>query len=105
MFVERINREELSKAIKSIDIDVDIYEFLKRNDEGLYIQIDNGCMGPNPEFVITDFEVKSLNSYARITEKFMKKFMKKFLLEKFGEEYKTAYNENLKNKFEEEIIK
>ena len=105
MFVERINRQELSKAIKSVEIDVDIYEIIKRNGEGFYIQIDNGCMGPNPEFVITDFDVEPLNTFARMNENFMKKFMKKFLFEKFGEEYKTAYNENLKKNYEEELIK
>lgn len=105
MFIEKVKKEELKKYFNKITQDFSISEFYSMTDEIYYLQLFTDNYSVKPEFVVTDFGVRGLNRYGRMNEKGFSEVIKEFMINKFGEEYKKAYNEDLNKDLNSEMIK
>ena len=78
---------------------------------GQYINIHNKVMvtfvlnnGAHRSLIMNDFSADA-NGVPCIYPERLNKMFKAFMYFKFGNEYKNAFNENLRKKYEEEMIK
>ena len=107
MFVERLTKEDIIEFINSCSIkkysitDINHFNFYGFNRWDVRLEKVDKYDSFNKfkyTIVLEDF---SIDGACLIDKKLFKAFMYK----KFGEEYKQAFNDQLKRKFEEELIK
>ncbi|MBE7075330.1 MAG: hypothetical protein E7376_05070 [Clostridiales bacterium] len=72
---------------------------------GIHLKFLLDSHGPTPEYTLTDYDVVPLNSFAKLNYIATKDCWKSFLLEEFKDEYKDAFNKQLTEAYEKEIIK
>lgn len=102
MFLERVSNEELAEFIGK-ETYFSKLTFERGEVNGIVyasVHIDE-----DTELFFRDFDILIMDCEYDEDEEYMKNQWKKFMHEKFGEEYKKAYNENLMKKYEEEMIK
>ena len=103
MFVEKLTKKDVKDFIAIVNISND-HAFLSANFVevgGLntwFVKFRNLETNKTYTISFTDFNVVSS------LPKFKARF-KAFMVRKFGEEYKKAFNKNLKQKYKEEMIK
>jgi len=103
MFIERLSYNEIKDFVQEAT-KMQADSIGKIGDEQVVLIYNTEGVNQEKSGVyLKDFECRSqlLNS----TTKSLKKQWKQFMYSKFGEEYKQAFNEDLKRKFEEELIK
>ena len=107
MFIERLKDEEVlefiqrptiilpTQTIREIKINRD-----RQNAIRVYITLPNGCIRM---FSLNDFSIATDKEC--IDAKELKFEWEYYMCDKFGEEYKKAFNDNIKKKYEAELIK
>ncbi|MBQ9786347.1 MAG: hypothetical protein IJW25_02660 [Clostridia bacterium] len=104
MFIERLSDAEIKTFIESNIQDEYIEEYCSVNRYGnegsLFLRLMNGslrCISFNDFNIGTEMENVDVDG--------LKSAWKNFIYQKFGEEYKQAFNDNLRKKYEQELIK
>ena len=104
MFVEKLTDADIKEFIeRNIQVEY-IQEYCSVNRYGnegsLFLRLINGalrCISFNDFNIGTEMENVDVDS--------LKSAWKNFMLQVFGNEYKQAYNENLRQQYESEMIK
>jgi len=105
MFIERLKDEEILEFLKNslfvIAKDISERGEIKRYGDAVavFVKLDNGAIRI---ISLSDFNVSTDKEISAPMLNFQ---WKKFMHQKSGDEYKQAFNENLKKKYEEEMIK
>ena len=104
MFIERLSDEEIKSFVKQyVKNDwTGEYRALNRygDEASLFITIYGGALR---SVCINDYNISTDLEYVDRDE--IGSLWKKFMYEKFGDEYKQAFNENLRKEYESEMIK
>lgn len=104
MFVEKLTRQDVEVFIKALGLE-ERYEITSINHINVYslnkwdIRLKSKSTGVRAGIAFDDFVVFGDTNY------YTKNVFKAFMYAKFGEEYKQAFNERLKQKYESELIK
>ena len=102
MFVEKLTKDEIKELIYSLNIGnyaVESIDYIGVYDiNRWWVELKNND-GIGKSIFVSDFEIQAKGLYMD------KNIFKSFMYKKFGEEYKQAFNDQLKRKFEEELIK
>lgn len=104
MFIDRLTKDDVQELITDLNLDknfwisdvnyLDFYEFQRWE-----IKLVRKTSGFRSTISFKDFEIHgNCSSYD-------KQAFKDFMCKKFGDEYKQAFNERLRKKYEEEMIK
>lgn len=105
MFVERLTKDDVRELINSLNIKdysitliqrIDIYGFNRWSVD--LLKNDEFRSRPSRATVV----IEDFRTYGLWVDK---KLFKAYMYKKFGEEYKQAFNDQLKRKYEEELIK
>ena len=104
MFIDRLRQKDIDVFIKALGL-CDRYEIMSVDRVKVYsidrweINMKSKSTGRRNHIYFVDFNV-----YGDCTS-YTKQVFKAFMLAKFGDEYKQAFNENLRKKYESEMIK
>ena len=93
MFVEKVDLKSFNNYISS---EMGYPVKSENGTSGIYLVIDTGSYGPQPEYMVGDFKVKSLNAYASLNEEFVSKRCRNYLLNTF-DNYKSEYNKYIES--------
>ena len=93
MFVEKVNVNSLEDYLSTT---VGYPVSVKRVENGIYAKIETGYYGPQPEYLIEDFDVKALNSYGELNKGFFWGKCKEYYLQNFVN-YKSEYNKHIES--------
>ncbi len=104
MFVEKLTSSDVEKIAKKLTLAktykvVDVKNLSIAWYSGWQVTVVNSVTGGRRTFTLTDYEI--VNHIAKEDNERFKQLM----YAKFGDEYKTAFNENLRKKYEAEMIK
>jgi len=102
MFIEKLKDEEIQKFIENNIKQEFIQEYglFNREEDRLYIRLFNGAL--------RDVFVNDFHLYTNLEDVDTTKInfeWSNFMYQKFGNEYKQAYNENLRQQYESAMIK
>lgn len=101
MFVERLTKKDIVNLMKKLGYCVDFNLIKTENSIQIRFQFNL-----NPYcLTIEDFSIKLVVNCFDSTKPKHNNLFKLFMKDKFGDEYKTAFNENLRKKYEAEMIK
>lgn len=92
MFIEKIHPQTIRKFFYSLCAGVDR---IQKTPEGYRVRLTKGSLGPQPEYILGDFDCKA-NEYADLTKAYVEKNWRIYLYFKFGEEYKEALFDHIK---------
>ena len=103
MFIEKLTKKDIVSIIKEVmNFDGEISSIRKTDKE---IIVRYMGIWYAHEITISDFSVNAnINAIDETKVEHQNKF-KAFMLNKFGDKYKQAFNEKLKQKYESEMIK
>ena len=104
MFIERLSENDVREFIEN-----SILECINWHGEQPTVSYKNGVVTIrvnviNQEIVLSDFDAYT-KQFTREANQKLDRECKKFMYRVFDKEYKKAYNQNLKKKYEEEMIK
>ena len=104
MFIEKLSDDDIRAFVVENIQDEFIQEYCSVNRYGsecsVFLRLKNGalsCVSFNDFNIGADMESVCVEN--------LKLQWKKFMHQKFGDKYKQAFNENLKRKYESEMIK
>ena len=104
MFIERLSENDVREFIEN-----SILESINWHGEQPTVSYKNGVVTIrvnviNQEIVLSDFDAYT-KQFTREANQKLDREWKEFMYRVFDKEYKKAYNQNLKKKYEEEMIK
>ncbi len=102
MFVEKLKEEDVTQFVtKNLDKKVSSVKFAD-NAINVYFNNEYSCWMEG--LIFTDFEIILLLR-GDFDANMLNEKWTAFMQQKFGDEYKQAFNENLRKKYEAEMIK
>ena len=103
--INKVKKEELRKYFKKITNNFSVANFYKITNDAYFFQVFTDNYEVQPAFIINDFRVTGLNVHGKNNEKAFDEIIREFMIDKFGEEYKKAYKENVCKKATDELSK
>ena len=103
MFIEKLTKQDFIDFSKNYVKEKLIGAYKRHND--VYFTMQNKIEGSTLNYYMSDFKVIAVDYQSVIKSDEINKLWKQFMCDKFKEEYKQAYNQNLKKQYEEDLIK